>query len=102
MWVVIVSALSNVADVALHRHAVEPGHLAKLKGFPANAESSALVHRLRAGVVAAFQSLGAVHLQIARTYPLASRHAPGGWALLTALKRQVDPKRLMNPGSLGL
>ena len=86
----------------LHRHAVEPGHLAKLKGFPANAESSALVHRLRTGVVAAFQSLGAVHLQIARTYPLEARHAPQGWAMLQALKRQVDPRGLMNPGSLGL
>ena len=86
----------------LHRHAVEPAHLAKLKGFAANAPSTALVHRLREGVIETFQGLGAVHLQIARTYPLASRHAPGGWALLTALKRQVDPKRLMNPGSLGL
>jgi glycolate oxidase len=86
----------------LHRHAVEPGHLAKLKGFPANAQSTALVARLRQGVIDTFQSLGAVHLQIARTYPLGQRHSPQGWAMLQALKRQVDPKGLMNPGSLGL
>ena len=86
----------------LHRHAVEPGHLAKLKGFPANADSTALVARLRAGVIDTFQSLGAVHLQIARAYPLEPRHSPQGWSLLQALKQQVDPKRLMNPGSLGL
>jgi FAD/FMN-containing dehydrogenase len=86
----------------LHRHAVEPGHLAKLPGFPANPASTALVGKLRQGVIATFQRLGAVHLQIARTYPLRERHSPEGWAMLQALKRQVDPKGLMNPGSLGL
>ena len=86
----------------LHRRAVEPAHLAKLKGFPANAASTALVHELRAGVVAEFQKLGAVHLQIARTYPLKNGHSPESWDLLKALKAKVDPKGLMNPGSLGL
>lgn len=86
----------------LHRHAVEPGHLAKLKGFPANAESTALVGRLRSAIIDTFQSLGSIHLQVARAYPLKTRHAPEGWAMLQALKRQVDPKGLMNPGSLGL
>lgn len=86
----------------LHRHAVEPAHLAKLKGFPANAASTALVAELRAGVVAEFQKLGAVHLQIARTYPLKAGHSPATWDLLKSLKAKVDPKGLMNPGSLGL
>ena len=86
----------------LHRHAVEPGHLAKLKGFPANADSTALVARLRAAVIDIFQCLGTVHLQIARAYPLETRHSREGWAILAALKRQIDPKGLMNPGSLGL
>ena len=86
----------------LHRHAVEPGHLAKLKGFPANASSTALVARLRAGVIDTFLALGAVHLQIARAYPLEANHSPEAWAMLTALKQQVDPRGLMNPGSLGL
>jgi FAD/FMN-containing dehydrogenase len=60
------------------------------------------VETLKAEVIAIFQSLGAIHLQIARTYPLRARHDPAGWAILTALKRQVDPKGLMNPGALGL
>lgn len=86
----------------LHRHAVEDAHLAKLKGFPANAASTALVHELRTGVVAEFQKLGSVHLQIARAYPLKDGHSPASWDLLKALKAKVDPKGLMNPGSLGL
>jgi FAD/FMN-containing dehydrogenase len=86
----------------LHRHAVEPAHLAKLKGFPANAESAALVQRLRAGIVDLFRERSAVHLQIARTYPLKQSHDPAAWALLEAVKQAVDPMNLMNPGSLGL
>ena len=86
----------------LHRHAVQPGHLAKLKGFPANAESAALVGRLRQGVIEVFTGLDAIHLQVARTYPLKVSHDPAAWALLQAVKRQLDPHNLMNPGSLGL
>lgn len=86
----------------LHRHAVESAHLAKLKGFAANPEASALVHELRAEIVAVFQSLDAIHLQIARTYPLKASHDPTIWALLQAIKTQLDPRNLMNPGVLGL
>lgn len=86
----------------LHRHAVEPGHLAKLKGFAANPASTALVQHLRGEVIALFERMGAVHLQIARTYPLLASHAPAGQALLRTIKQQVDPRGLMNPGSLGL
>ena len=86
----------------LHRHAVEPGQLAKLAGFPANPESTVLVGALRAQVIAAFQALGAIHLQVARTYPLKQAHDPAMWQVLTVLKQQLDPRGLMNPGSLGL
>lgn len=86
----------------LHRHAVEAGHLAKLKGFAANPDASALVHTLRAEIIAVFQTLGAIHLQVARTYPLKESHDPAAWALLTAMKRELDPKGLMNSGVLGL
>lgn len=86
----------------LHAHAVEADHLARLSKHADNPEATALMDRLKGEVIAIFQSLGAIHLQIARTYPLQSRHAPAGWAILRALKRQVDPHGLMNPGSLGL
>lgn len=86
----------------LHRHSVEPGHLTRLEGFADNAQSRALVAELRRGVIEVFQRHGAVHLQIARTYPLAASHNLAAWAMLKALKRQVDPHNQMNPGSLGL
>lgn len=86
----------------LHRHAVESAHLSKLKGFPANPAASALVARLRGELITLFQSLGAIHVQVARSYPLKEAHQPEGWAALQALKKQLDPKGLMNPGVLGL
>jgi FAD/FMN-containing dehydrogenase len=86
----------------LHCRSVEADHLAKLKRFPENAESRALVVRLRGEIVALFRDLDATHLQVARTYPLEAGSDPAAWQLLTAIKATVDPKGLMNPGSLGL
>lgn len=86
----------------LHRAAVEPDHLKKLKGFPEGPEARALVAELREGIIAIFRSLEATHVQIARTYPLKDSHDPAAWEMLSALKRVVDPTGLMNPGSLGL
>ena len=86
----------------LHRAAVEPDHLKKLKGFADGPEARALVSELRTAIIAIFRALDATHLQIARTYPLQASHDPAAWDILTALKLAVDPKGLMNPGSLGL
>jgi FAD/FMN-containing dehydrogenase len=86
----------------MHRRSLEPDHLAKLKRFPPNPESRALVVRLRGELVALFQSLEATHLQVARTYPLKAATDPRAWDMLTAIKHVVDPTNLMNPGSLGL
>ena len=86
----------------LHRRSVEPAHLARLKEAPANAEARAVVDRLRGSVIEIFGALEAVHLQIARTYPLKARSDPIGWRLIEAVKRAVDPERRMNPGALGL
>ena len=86
----------------LHRASVEPAHLSRLKGFPAGETARALVHTLRGEVIRVLQALGAAHLQVARTYPLRDSHDDAGWALLTAVKRQLDPRGLMNPGCLGL
>ena len=86
----------------LHRHAVEPDHLARLPRLANDDDANALVDHLKREVIGVFQRLGAIHLQIARTYPLAASHDPAAWDMLRALKNQVDPQGLMNPGVLGL
>lgn len=86
----------------LHRASIEPDHLARLGEWPDNAEATGLVMDLRKKAIGIFQQMGAVHLQIARTYPLQASHDPAAWDILKAIKLKVDPEGLMNPGSLGL
>ncbi len=90
------------ATEALHRASVEPAHLARLTGFPANPAARAVVETLRAGVIDLFRRQDAVHFQIGRTYPWAASLDPQALALMRTVKRQVDPHGLMNPGALGL
>jgi FAD/FMN-containing dehydrogenase len=86
----------------IHKRSIEPAHFAKLAVFAPNPPARALVEKLRQGVIDVFATVGGVHLQIGRTYPLKERSDPHAWAVLEAVKRQVDPKGLMNPGALGL
>jgi glycolate oxidase len=86
----------------LHRNAIEPDHLARLPRLANNDDANALVDHLRGEVIAVFQRLGAIHLQIARTYPLKDSYDPAVWDILRAIKAKVDPQHLMNPGVLGL
>ena len=86
----------------LHKQAIEADHYAKLSEQADNPEANALVLELRRKVIDIFHELGAIHLQIARSYPLKASHDPAAWDILKALKHKVDPKGLMNPGSLEL
>lgn len=86
----------------LHRVSLEPDHLAKLPTLPDSPEATALVMTLREAVIGIFRSMDAIHLQIARSYPLKASHSETGWGILKAVKAQIDPRGLMNPGSLGL
>lgn len=90
------------AQEALHKHSVEPAHLARLRDFPVGAEARALVEKLRADIIDIFGQMDAIHFQIGRTYPLEARSDPGAWTILEALKAAVDPDGRMNPGVLGL
>jgi FAD/FMN-containing dehydrogenase len=86
---------------AYHERMIEPQHLAKLPLLEPNPQASAAVHALRIGLIEMFASLGCAHLQIGKAYPfLQNRQAPA-MLLLQAIKRAVDPARVMNPGALG-
>jgi FAD/FMN-containing dehydrogenase len=69
---------------------------------PAAPAARALVNQLWQEVNDCMDRLGAVHFQVGRAYPHLSRLAEPSASLLRALKAQLDPRGLMNPGSLGL
>ena len=86
----------------LHRRSIEPAHFAKLRQHAHDPEAYGLVQTLRREVIQIIGEAGGVHFQIGRTYPLKQRSDPRAWRILEAVKRDVDPKGLMNPGALGL
>lgn len=68
----------------------------------ADAETIEAMRTVRHRVVDVFLRNGCAHLQIGKSYPFRAGREPATWALLEAIKTAVDPKGLMNPGSLGL
>jgi len=69
---------------------------------PANTEAREAVVKLRQATQRLYAGLGGVSWQVARDYPFIDLLKPETRALLTAVKQAVDPRGLMNPGSLGL
>jgi FAD/FMN-containing dehydrogenase len=85
----------------MHREVPDPDHLAKLAEAPDNPDAAALVAELRHETANLFSDFGAASNQIGRTYAYRENLDPATRALLDALKAELDPAGLMNPGVLG-
>ncbi|MFN2098514.1 FAD-binding oxidoreductase [Altererythrobacter sp. MF3-039] len=81
---------------------VEDAHLSRLPKLDDNPEGRAVTQRLKQQMIDLMFEHEAAHLQIGRAYRYQDSLDPAAKALLSAIKRQVDPRGLMNPGSLGL
>lgn len=86
----------------LHQQTVEASAQKGFKDFGAREEGRALVMQVRAEMSDIFVKHGAVHMQIGKSYPYKQGLDPASYALVEALKKQLDPKGLINPGALGL
>lgn len=84
----------------LHRATADPAFLATLPADAANPAGSALVAELRERTLDLFDELGVASNQLGRTYRYYDNLAPDTRAVLDALKAELDPAGLMNPGVL--
>ena len=87
-------------DAQLPAHARRTGDT--LPRHPANPAAAALVAQISAEMIEILHSAGAAHLQIGRTYPWARNRDAGALALARAIKAEIDPHGLINPGVIGL
>jgi len=84
-----------------HDKVLDAAYLARLPSFPKNPAARAAVMRIRGELADLFAASGAVSFQIGKFYRYRQSQHASSLALLDALKRDVDPRGLMNPGALG-
>lgn len=87
---------------AYHSGVLGEEYLAQQPAFAHNPEARAYADKLKEAIIAAMQAHGAGHFQIGRAYPYQQRLTEPARRLLGAIKRELDPAGLMNPGALGL
>jgi FAD/FMN-containing dehydrogenase len=85
-----------------HKRYLPPEYLGMLPEYPANPGGRELVKEMKARINDVFAEFGATHMQIGKSYPYMRGREQNAADLLKAIKRQVDPDGLMNPGGLGL
>ena len=85
-----------------HRTMLDPAYQASLPKYPLNPAAATLVRTIRTELMELFHRYGAGHLQVGKQYPYLRDRDPGAVALLKAIKAELDPKGLINPGALGL
>jgi FAD/FMN-containing dehydrogenase len=90
------------ARLPSHERLMQPDYLKTMPPQPENAESREAMRMLRLGLSELFMRMGCVHVQIGKFYRYKESRDPATWALLQFLKSALDPRGLMNPGSLGL
>ena len=79
----------------------EPDFLSGLEEPAPNLEGRALVDEIRSKIVDVFAEFGAASNQIGKTYPMLASLNPDSRSVLRALKKELDPEGLINPGALG-
>jgi FAD/FMN-containing dehydrogenase len=87
---------------SFHERVMDEAHLRRLPKGSDNPEASALVACLKEEIADLLHESGATSFQIGKFYRYRKGRDPGAWALLSAIKRQVDPQGMINPGVLGL
>lgn len=85
-----------------HERMMEPAYLADLPRYPANPAGAALVEEMRTAIIELMHDHGAGHFQVGKLYPYARERDEGALRLLRAVKAELDPQGVLNPGALGI
>jgi len=83
-----------------HKRMVEPEYLQRVSDFPANLPARAKVDLLKRQCADLLRSFGATHFQLGKYYRYRESRDPVQLALLDAVRKQLDPNNLLNPGAL--
>ncbi len=87
---------------AYHETTLDQDFLGTLPKYPPNPTGRSLVDELKNAAIQLFGEFGAVHFQIGKAYPHMENRDNLETSLLRAIKQELDPDNLMNPGALGL
>jgi FAD/FMN-containing dehydrogenase len=88
------------SHTAYHKQMVEADYLKKCGEPSANPNTRALVQALKAETAILMRGLGGTHFQLGKFYTYREGRNPAALALFDAVKKQLDPNGLMNPGVL--
>lgn len=84
-----------------HFRNLEPQDAKRYQDIPPSGATEVVIKMLT-DLARIFMDHGAVNQQLGKFYPYREALNKETWAMLEGIKGVVDPKRLMNPGSLGL
>jgi FAD/FMN-containing dehydrogenase len=88
------------SHTSYHKRVVEAGYQAKI-GEPAdNPEAREAVKKMKREIADLLRDHGATHFQIGKFYTYREGRDAALLAMFDAIKRQLDPNNLMNPGAL--
>ena len=86
---------------AFHIRTVDADHRAKIGCPGENLPARAAADALKRKIADTMRAHGAANFQIGKFYDYREGRDPAALAMLDAIKQQLDPKGLMNPGVLG-
>jgi D-lactate dehydrogenase (cytochrome) len=87
---------------AFHRAKLTGEFLAGLPAYEHSQAALDLVHALKTEIIELYRAHGATHFQLGKVYPYTQSLMPQTLSLIRAIKAELDPRGLMNPGALGL
>ena len=88
-------------EQTIYHKKVYPLDLKNVPTFERNPEGFELVHEIKDRLEDMARNNGAIHFQIGKDYPYLKTRTEGTRKLLVMLKKELDPKNLINPGNLG-